>query len=1742
MQKELKRFMKVLLLMCLSANIFAQASVSLNVDNNPTPQLAQWADHDELAILTVENTDPALEGTSYIIKTKMFLDGNLVLETNNGVAVQTFDLGTQVFLADEIIPYSALIFPDNNFQQYVMQTGLLPAGNYDFCVKLLDLAGNVVSSPDPICEPMVITEYTMPVALQPSSGMFNQDTIESGLVPSITFSWSPLSPDPPAEDGVKYTLAVMEVYDYQTPGQAFHVNYPIIEEEDILGTEFEWPLDLDAPTELTRYVWSIKPETNDGNLYHFGNSGFVAAQTFLINQDEDIELEICNCTNGDEAPELTVTQPEPTLSPRKLELNGVLELVSHIFDCNDAISDSSHIITTTINWDTDHAAESIINNGPFIHQFGETHIIPTEFCVDINIMPKPGFSGGQCNKQFCVDVPPSFQNLNIDSTNTGTVTSTDTIYAGHNGEFAVALTELSGTPSAYTGVGTVYVDWLNAPINVEFQSITVDSNKQLQTGIIFASQYGDVPQFPADMVAAAQDTGWSNDLVDTLTQWMNAQGTIVIDKNGPSFVANPISVPFGLKFQSDDTLAITEFIFEPNKSEFTAIARKRLEGDWAQNQTVGFKVKNVHFHPTQIVMPMERLELIEDLTVGNLNGEINFTFKKPVDPVVGGCYIQWNENGFDQFGIEVDANFTRDWLRPVPDPDTTLRVSANFVGVASAWDDIILTGNLPQAEFVNSDSMTLEVSNITMDLSDIRNPNGIVFPVNYPQGAETSNLFRGFYMQSSTLSLPKKWETHSGGPPSISIQNLIINKTGITFYAEAVNVKQFPDASVADLGVSIDTVYLNMVMNTLTEAGVIGKIGLPIAEGDSMQNPLKYLAIFNNSQDPTAQPNFELTIEPTGPIYANTLKGELTLDPTSHIIAYVDSDKKTFESNLTGDLDWDDVKIGPIKHVNFNIGFEDITFNYNSSLPDGSKMLFEAGHWSFASPQKSVADFPVTIERIYFHPLNVPSTQYMHGNLNFDLVFNLSEDVGGRSTFGVEFGIDKNPSTTSGSKFKPKYQGINISTIDVYAHLAAVSIDGSIAFRNDDPVWGNGFKGSLTASFRSPAIEITALAEFGKTNYQHAGLYRYWRVEASAIFSPGIPFLPGVGFYGFGGGAFKNMEASIAGTSYTFTPHYGNWGLRVKGVIGTHPSPKAFNADVGLLGQFSNSGGLINVGFTGDFYVGAPLTPPAKRNEAQVKGSVIADYNFPDKHFYMYANVGINKPPAIVATNQTFVMDVNGTTNDWFVKFGEPGQTNNVSVFGINLYSYLMCGNAIEAPVGGFTQRFKDNYHDVFGYNPGIPGATGVNNNSATGKGFAMGVGVEIDKSVNKNITGNYYVNLGISAGAEVDLSMMEYTGQNCANTSQRIGLNGYRARGSIGFYAEANAQVQRLKNNGSIDKTWNLAQVKAGGWLDGQFPRPTYVMGAVDGDAKIGHYTTKIHALGDCKKCGGSYHAKHSLQWTACVHLKDHYLLNRSFHADFEWGDNCGANDTQAPVAINNTYAEGDAAADQQQKLIQYIHPLTTYNFPETMPIAVKYGLPLGESFDVSEQQADGSIINRTFKLTATRSMSETPFGGTASTVFVVVDKNNLGEHLYTKSLPVNLSASMATLPSLPTTSSPSGPTQAMGKASKGASKSGISKGKGSATSNSSSGPVLSFPPVMMAPVPMANLNVPPPPPPAPVVNNLSSGMIYRLTITATLKELVNGNWVNATKRDGSSVTETTTKTFLTGPMQIASNNSSSK
>ena len=1620
-------FALILPLLLVSSVAFAQVRVDLNVDSNPNPRMADWVNRTELAMLTVTNGDPRLEGLEYRINVRVLQNGRPVVQTrSNMVPAKRLQLGSDVFLADEIITYSALSF-SGDIERRIVQTGMLPAGFYEFCASLTDMQGQTISTPQEVCRPMRITSYQAPELIYPTGDVI----LTPEMLSSTQFTWTPVTPAPPAEMGVKYILTVTEILPPQSPSQAFFVNYPLIEEEVMATTQFLWPVDLDLPDQTTHFTWSVKAVSLDDDPYVEDNSGFAQIGTFIVQMPETEEP----AEEGDEEEGEEDAEEEEPVTP-------------------------------------------------------------------------------------------------------GVLAAADTLYAGQNGEFEVIVTEATANGQAYNGKGTVYIGWLMARMAVAFDSITVDLDKRLVDGKIVVEKHEDAPVYPVDWaLEVAAQANFTNQAANSVVDWVETTSGQSIPYNNLTEYTNPVMMPLGLTFPDGNEAAITEMVFRSDKSEFNVIAAKTVPPSWGTSR-IGFRGKNILFHPVTIQMPTGRFELVEDITMGNVNNQIQFVFRQPGSNNLG-CYIEWDEDGFSEYGLELQALFTRDWLIPSPDTDPNKKVAASISANGTSWTDLILGGTLERAEIVGASGMTILADSIFYDFSDVLNPPGITFPDNY-QG-ETSELFRGFYMSAFEVELPETWQTHSGGQPKIGVYNMIIDDMGLTMKALATNVIQFPDADVADLVASIDTVHVELVASSLTEAGIKGRIGLPVSDKDDLDNPLEYIALFNNPQVPNEPVSFQLTVTPTGPIPASMLKGELELAETSNIVAYVDPDKRTFDIDLHGTFSWGSVDLGPVKNVNLGLGFQGLGMTYDSSEQD--PFSFNIGSWSFASEQKFLANFPVTIQNIGFTTLPKQQNQLIRGKVDFDVIFNLSEDIGGMTGLGVEMAILDN---VQGQKFYPQYLSTSLDSIAIHANLAAVSIKGAIGFRNEDPVFGNGFIGTLSADFKPVGVKASALAEFGNTTYQNGNeLYRYWRVQADVTLpAPGVVFLPGLAFRGFGGGAYYNMAAELDGTTYSFTPLKSQLGFRAGATIATTPSDEGFNADAVLAGEFNNStGGLTFINFTGDFWVGSDLTA-ASRAEAIVDGNLGVTYNFPDKHFNLFANVNVSAPPITTPSPVNLVLDINGKLNQWYFKFGKPANPNSVRVFGLNLYAYLMFGNHISPPTG-FTPGFANAYYNAIHQYPGTSqmGSGGVGSHTNTGSGFALGIGFMFDHTAEIGLpcgvcVGDFYAGFNIGAGAELHLAFLDYAG-GCGGYNP-IGINGWRASGGLAFYATAGAYVRR--EGGLGNKTWTIVDLAAGAWIYGEFPNPYYAAGAISGRA----YVFKI--------------------------------IDVNFHHDFEVGTTCGNQSTSTTVTVN----PGDVAADQMEKLVQYINPSFVYNYPVDEPLAVKYGLEPNEVFDVAEQQADGTIKMRTFKMEKTVKLEVLEENGSWTVKPLNTNSNILGEHLYTTIGEANIfdpgveftppvdfggtggatgttgGATQGGGSEWPAVVDPglglsgsvifnfmglggstgvTGPAGPAGPASP-ALPGGAGQTGGGTTgpgSGPASGPGMDIsknPPLPNPPVPpqpsYGNL----PPPPTPPTNNLEKERSYLLTVTATLMEYVNGNWVTAQTNSGAPVTETVTKNFHTGPV----------
>lgn len=268
----------LLFVMLLGSTAFAQVQISLNADASPNPRISDWIDRNEMVVLTVTNTTPSLEGTRYKIRFSLYRDDVLVAD-NNLASMPEHQLitGSEVFMADEVLPMNAVNFY-GSVRELVVRTGLLPAGTYRICISLVDLQMKTLSVPEEVCRPMIITGYQLPELVWPSGGTTLQDVQLTGT----SFTWSPMIPSPSATTGLKYQVVVTEVYPHQSPSQALLVNYPLVDVEVNGGNSLLWPYDADIPADTTRFVWSVRPLTLDGQPYFAENGGFAVPAAFHV--------------------------------------------------------------------------------------------------------------------------------------------------------------------------------------------------------------------------------------------------------------------------------------------------------------------------------------------------------------------------------------------------------------------------------------------------------------------------------------------------------------------------------------------------------------------------------------------------------------------------------------------------------------------------------------------------------------------------------------------------------------------------------------------------------------------------------------------------------------------------------------------------------------------------------------------------------------------------------------------------------------------------------------------------------------------------------------------------------------------------------------------------------------------------------------------------------------------------------------------------------------------------------------------------------------------------------------------------------------------------------------------------------------------------------------------------------------------------------------------------------------------
>jgi len=179
-------------------------------------------------------------------------------------------------------------------QDVLINTGTLPAGDYEICVEVLDHLTQYCYGR--ACINQIIAHPSPPELIFPSD--------ESTLLDELPiFTWMPPMP---TNSNVDYTIEIVEILDSQNPIEAMEVNFRWFETSGIGQTSFQYPISNREFIYGSRYAWRvgavIYPEFSRTQLAlvlspvwsftFLGSQGYAFNQPYTINPTSPANNEI----------------------------------------------------------------------------------------------------------------------------------------------------------------------------------------------------------------------------------------------------------------------------------------------------------------------------------------------------------------------------------------------------------------------------------------------------------------------------------------------------------------------------------------------------------------------------------------------------------------------------------------------------------------------------------------------------------------------------------------------------------------------------------------------------------------------------------------------------------------------------------------------------------------------------------------------------------------------------------------------------------------------------------------------------------------------------------------------------------------------------------------------------------------------------------------------------------------------------------------------------------------------------------------------------------------------------------------------------------------------------------------------------------------------------------------------------------------------------------------------------------
>lgn len=1085
------------------------------------------------------------------------------------------------------------------------------------------------------------------------------------------------------------------------------------------------------------------------------------------------------------------------------------------------------------------------------------------------------------------------------------------------GKFTMRLTQVQAAGNGrLKGSGVIRVPYLRGGVNVYFDTISVNSDKVVFAGVVYGRQSAQSPLAPTPHQANTM-TG------SGLTAAANYVGGIVsiAQQNLVSAIVgyNDVDLPIGLDQTiagQNYTVAIYGIVFTPTSAKLNALMSIPLPGVLSPQQRLTLGGYDICFHPDGISGPsgkgVAELKLLVDI---GYNKPGSFSFLVKANPQMGqGTGVRFDCLGFRELDLEADVIFPRDWFSPSPDNNqqakATLRAKINQNGNWMGEVDPVSWEITPLRGF------RLNISKMTYDGSDTANPEGIIFPPGYKGTKDTT--WHGFHIGSAEIILPDAFKTFSQSAPMLTLNNLLIDGQGLTVDINATSIIQYPNASLADWGGSLDSIGVRIVNSSFQSGQLKGKIQVPISgEG------LEYIGTLSVPDSAGAGVLYSFSVVPKDTLEADLWLAKLHLLPTSSISLGNNNPQKKFraEANFNGDFT---LPPSVASITKFALDFSGVAFQNLRVQSDAP--YFQAGTWKLASPQKWMSGFPISAQNIHIVGGSDNGTPMI--GLQFDITANLFDSlIAGKTTLTLRSTLGA--AATGAQKWA--FKDVRVNEIELHTDIGAVTIDGKVNFYYDDDTFGDGFLGSITATI-AKLCEIQATAQFGSVQD-----FRYWFVDARAAFATGIP-VPGIGalgFYGFGGGIWHHMKAPaifpMVGPGDNTPPPNGSVpgqtnsggqflpdktvevGLKASATLGTYPDPKTFNGDIALWAEIIKTNGSLGlgaIGLSGDAYMMTDLVNRSSNPPVRASADIVYDA----------AN-------GILSGLFDFVFDAGGVVQgngqidfrfgsdgDWHVYVGTPRNQISIKTLFLDSKGYVMAGTQL--PTSKLGDVIPAQYHNDFN---SLGPAFNVNNEfgpipgvGSIGGGFAMGASTGISTGGPKKIL-IFYLDLFARVGFDICLRNMQDA--HCQGKNS-IGMDGWYAQGQAYAFLKGDVgiEVDLLIFSGRL----SIFNLLAGAMVKAAVPNPTFLEG---------HLAAKYSVLDG--------------------------LIEGNFGFNFQLGEKC-------VIVQENPLATIPLIQDIQP-------PKNAKDVPVFVEPQATFAFRAFKGFTLQQTQPDGSTKNRIFRLVPT-------------------------------------------------------------------------------------------------------------------------------------------------------------------------------